>query len=101
MNRRVDVTEVPLICRNLTIWLHVPFASQEVQLLLGKSRIYDCQWNAMEGRIPSRKERVFPPQEYQTNFLEIKKELLVWHGQNVCNMHMPPLLGGLEQWVKI
>ena len=30
----VNVTEVPFICRDLTVGLHVPFSSEEVELLL-------------------------------------------------------------------
>lgn len=57
----IDVAEIPLIRRNLTIWLHVPFTSEEIKLFLGEGGIHNSQWNAVKGGIPSRKERIFPP----------------------------------------
>jgi hypothetical protein len=41
VNRRVDVSKIPLICGNLTIGLHVPLPSKQVELLLGKRGIND------------------------------------------------------------
>jgi len=39
VNRRIDVSKIPLICGNLTIGLHVPLPSKQVELLLGKRGI--------------------------------------------------------------
>jgi len=41
VNRRIDVSKIPLICGNLTIGLHVPLPSEQVELLLGKRGIND------------------------------------------------------------
>lgn len=41
VNRRVDVSKIPLICGNLTIRLHIPLPGEHVKLLLGKRRIDD------------------------------------------------------------
>lgn len=60
VNRRIDVSEIPLIGGNLTIGLHVPLASKQVKLLLGKSGINDSQWDTVECRVPCSKEWIFP-----------------------------------------
>jgi hypothetical protein len=39
---RIDVAEVPLVRWDLAIRLHVPFAREQVELLLGKGRINYC-----------------------------------------------------------
>src|SRR6185437_104060 len=36
MNRRVDVAKRPLICRNLTVRVHVPFSQHQNELFFGK-----------------------------------------------------------------
>ena len=36
VDRRVDVAESPLISRNLTVGVHVPFAGEQIELLLGE-----------------------------------------------------------------
>ena len=41
MNRRIDISKIPLICGNLTIGLHVPLPGKQVELLLGKRGIND------------------------------------------------------------
>ena len=41
MDRGIDVSKIPLICRNLTIWLHIPLPSEHVKLLLSKRGIDD------------------------------------------------------------
>ena len=41
VNRRIDVSKIPLICGNLTIGLHVPLPSKQVELLLCKRGIDD------------------------------------------------------------
>src|SRR3954465_8435761 len=56
--------------------MHVPFPSEEVQLLLGKVWIDHRKWYAMESRVPCCKERIFPR---------------VWHRQNVVQMHVLPI----------
>lgn len=60
MHRRIDVAEIPLVRRDLSIGLHVPFPCQQVQLFLCKGRVYDSQRDTMEGRVPSSEEGVLP-----------------------------------------
>lgn len=38
----VDVSKIPLICGNLTVWFHIPFPGEHVKLLLGKRGVNDC-----------------------------------------------------------
>ena len=40
--RRVDISEIPLICRDLTVGLHIPLSSEQVELLLGEHGVNDC-----------------------------------------------------------
>jgi hypothetical protein len=77
MHRGVDITEVPLVRRNLTIGLHVPFSRQKVELLLCESWVHHSQRNTMKSGIPGREEWVFP---------------LIGHRKNIFDMEMLPLL---------
>lgn len=42
VNRGVNVSEIPLVCGNLTIRLHIPLPGEHVKLLLGERRINNC-----------------------------------------------------------
>ena len=57
---RVDVAKGPLVCRNLTVRMHVPFAQQENELLLRKVAIDESQRNAVKGEIPGGVPGIFP-----------------------------------------
>lgn len=46
---RVDITEVPLVSGQLSVGVHVPFTSEEVELLLGKLRIDHGERDTVEG----------------------------------------------------
>src|SRR5207253_2252806 len=39
MDRRIDVAEVPLVCRQLSVGVHVPLASHQQQLGLGEAGV--------------------------------------------------------------
>lgn len=93
MNRGVDIAKVPFIGGNLAIRLHVPFPSEQVELLLGKRRVHDSQWNAVESSIPSCKEGVFPPNRSKRNVYDDYIDyLLIRHRQDIRNVHVTPLL---------
>ena len=57
---RIDVAKIPLVRRDLAIRLHVPFPSQQVELLLRECRINDSERNAMECSVQSSEEGIFP-----------------------------------------
>lgn len=52
MDWRVNITEVPLVSRDLTIGLHVPLPRQKVKLFFGERRINHGQRDAVESRVP-------------------------------------------------
>ena len=58
---RVHVAKVPFVCRDLAVGLHVPLAREEIELLLRERRVDERERDAVERRVPSREERVFPP----------------------------------------
>src|SRR6478672_2845471 len=60
MDRRIYISERPLVCRQLPVWVHVPFAQEQDELLLGKVAVDEGDWNAVEGKIPSGKPGIFP-----------------------------------------
>ena len=68
MHRRVHVSERPLVGGQLPVGVHVPFAEQEEQLLLGEVGIDEREGDAVKREVPRRVPRVFP---------------LVGHGQDV------------------
>ena len=61
MYRRVHIAEVPLVRRDLAVWLHVPLPSEQVQLLLREFRINDGEGYAMESGVPCSEEWILPP----------------------------------------
>ena len=52
VNRRVDVAEVPLVSGKRSVGFHVPFSSEEIELLLGESGIDHGERDAVECGIP-------------------------------------------------
>ena len=51
-DRRINITEIPFVCGDLTVWMLVPFAHDEIELALSKFRIHQRQWNAMKSEVP-------------------------------------------------
>ena len=76
MNRRIDITEFPLIGRDLPIRMQVPLAQEQQHLLLGKARVSLCKRQHVKRRVPGREPRVLP---------------LVWHGEDVAGEEMLPI----------
>lgn len=60
MDGGVDVTKVPLVGGDLTVGMHVPLTGEQIKLLLGKFGVNHGKRDAVEGSIPSGKERVLP-----------------------------------------
>ena len=52
MDRRIDVTEVPFVCRYLAIRTHIPFTQKKYELLLCKVRIYLRERHAVKSEVP-------------------------------------------------
>ena len=40
---RVHVAEIPLVCRDLAIWLHVPLPREQIQLFLRKPWVHNSE----------------------------------------------------------
>src|SRR5206468_10196935 len=49
---RINITEIPFVCGDLTVWMLIPLAHDEIELALSKFRIHQCQWNAMKSEVP-------------------------------------------------
>ena len=49
-DRGINIAEIPLVCRDLAIWVLIPFAQDEIELALRKFRINERKGNAMKGR---------------------------------------------------
>src|SRR5882762_528341 len=60
MHWGINVTKVPFVSWYLAIGLHVPLPCEQVKLLLRKSRVDDCKWDAMERSVPCGKKRILP-----------------------------------------
>src|ERR1700720_2663026 len=60
MNRRIQIRELPLVSRNLTVRMLKLFKQQEPQLLLRELRINERERDAMKGQIPGGEPRILP-----------------------------------------
>src|SRR2546425_3942748 len=77
VHRRIDVAEGPLISGKLAVWVHVPFAEKQDELVFGEIRVNERQGNAVKSEVPRRVPGIRP---------------LVWHGENVLVIQMRPVL---------
>ena len=75
MHRRVHIAECPFIGGNLTVGVHVPFARQQHQLMLGELGVDQCEGDAVERQIPGRVPGILP---------------LVRHGNDVGVIEIAP-----------
>ena len=76
VDRRVHVTEVPLVGRDLTVRVQVGPAEHQFHLLLGEVGIHDRERERVEGQVPGRVPGVLP---------------LVGHRDDVPVQHVEPL----------
>src|SRR5215475_1147509 len=76
-DRRVNIVEIPLVSRDLSVGVHVPFSQHQQDLLLGKLRIDMRKRNAVKTEIPGSEPREFP---------------LVGHRDHVARKEMRPLV---------
>ncbi len=74
---RVDVAEVPLVGRQLTVGVQVTAVQEQLELLLGELDIDHGQGDRVEREVPRREPRVLP---------------LVGHRDDVLGDEVPPLL---------
>src|SRR5690242_1717938 len=70
--RRIHITECPLVRRQLTIWVHVPLAQQQNELLLGEIRIDQGKRHAMESEIPRGVPRILPLVRHRDDVVVVK-----------------------------
>ena len=73
---RIDVTEVPLVGRNLPVRVQVIVAQHEIELLFGEVAIDDHERDRVEGQIPGGEPGILP---------------LVRHRDDVVVEHVGPL----------
>ena len=57
---RVHVRERPLVRRQVAVGVHVPFAQEQDELLLGEGRIHLAERQHVEGEVPRGVPRVLP-----------------------------------------
>ena len=67
VDRWIHIVESPLVRWDLTIWMHVPFAEKEDQLILCELDIDPCHGDHVERDIPSGVPRVLPFVRHRNN----------------------------------
>src|ERR1700688_2485696 len=77
MSRGIYVAKSPLVGRQLAIGVHVPFAEEEDELILGEVGIDDGEGYAVKREIPGGVPGIFP---------------LVGHGNDVVVIELGPIL---------
>ena len=73
----VDVAEVPLVGRDLTVGVYVPLTQHQLQLLFTEVRIDERQGEDVEGEVPGGVPGILP---------------FVRHRDHVTVVHMVPLI---------
>jgi hypothetical protein len=73
---RIDVTEVPLVGRNLPVRVQIVVPQHQIELLLGEVAINDHERDHVEGQIPGSEPGILP---------------LVRHRDDVVVVHVGPL----------
>jgi len=76
VHRRVDVAEIPLVGRQLPVWMKVIVTQHQVQLRLGEFGVDNGERQHVKGQVPGGVPRVLP---------------LVRHGDDVIVEHVKPL----------
>src|SRR5215469_7298099 len=76
MHGRIYVAESPFVGGQLPVGMHIPFAEEKNELLLGEVRIYEGNRNAMEREVPGGVPGVLP---------------LVRHGDDVLVVEVHPV----------
>src|SRR5690242_13513 len=77
VHRRIQIRELPLISRNLSIGVLELLEEHYPEILLRKFRIYQCQRRALEGQIPCCEPWILP---------------LVGHRQNAHGIQVSPMM---------
>ncbi len=75
MHWRIYITEIPLVGRNLPVRVLVAVFQEQAELLFGKGRVYHCQRQSVESRIPNSKPWIFP---------------FIRHGNDIPAFHVRP-----------
>src|SRR5437868_4734574 len=57
---RIHITKSKYVSRHLAVRVHVPFAQEKIELLLGEVRIDFRKWNHVESEVPCREPGIFP-----------------------------------------
>ena len=60
VHRRVDVAELPFVGRHLAVGVHVPFAGQQHELLLGELGVDQRERHAVEREVPGGVPGILP-----------------------------------------
>src|SRR3954447_10561934 len=73
---RIHAIEIPLIRRNLSVWMGVPLAQHKDDLIFGELRIDERERGAVESQIPGGEPGKLP---------------LVRHGNHISIEEVPPV----------
>ena len=60
MHGRIHIAHGPFIGGQLAVGMHVPFAEEKQELLLGEIGVDQREGNAMESQVPRGEPRIFP-----------------------------------------
>src|SRR5258705_11347482 len=77
MQRRIHVTEVPLISRNLSTWMEITLFEHDLELILSELDITGVKGYGVKCQVPRRVPRILP---------------LIRHGDDVIVHHVEPIL---------
>ncbi len=72
MHRRIDVAESELVSRDLPVRMHVPFAQEQHELILGKGRVHFGEGDHVERVVPGRVPGKLPVVRHRKHVAVIK-----------------------------
>src|SRR6516165_3292954 len=72
MNRRVCVVEGPFIRRDLAIRMQIALSQQNLDLVLGKINVDECQRAAMKSEVPGCEPRILPTVRHRDDIARLE-----------------------------
>src|ERR1700730_15808260 len=72
VNGGIYIAKGPLVSGQLAVGIHIPFAQEEHELILGEVRVDNGQRDAVKGQIPRRVPGVFPFVGHRNDVVVIK-----------------------------
>jgi len=96
--RRVDIAEVPLIGRDLSGWMQIGLAEQQIELLLGEIDVYARQGYRVERQVSGGEPGIFPLVRHRYDMVAQHVEpitvphLALFGQQRICAVLVEPLV---------